>query len=67
MVKFCGTDGRVDMSDLASKAGLVEGLASSPHHLRNEHSLFTPVIIYIQVGFAVQCSGNIAHAKWLPD
>ena len=46
--------GRGDMSDLASKAGLVEGLASSPHHLRNEHSLFTPVIIYIQVG--LQCS-----------
>lgn len=30
------------VADLASKAGLVEGLASSPHHLRNEHSLFTP-------------------------
>ena len=31
------------LNNLASKAGLMEGLTSSPHHLRNEHSLLTPV------------------------
>lgn len=30
------------VADLAGKAGLVEGLASSPHHLSNEDSLPAP-------------------------
>ena len=35
--------------DLAGKAGLVEGLASSPHHLSNEDSLPTPGVSTIIV------------------
>ena len=55
--------GKYEYENLAGKAGLVEGLASSPHHLSNEDSLPAPGVSTVIVGKVMD---NLTLGRYLP-